>query len=129
MAKKKSKVVDTDAGFQLAEQAIKGILEKKGKNITCLNLKNIPNRVCDYFIICEADSTTQVNAIAQSVDETVKKATGENPFHTEGWENSLWILIDYVDVVVHVFEKETREFYKLESLWADAEIQEFALEY
>lgn len=118
-----------DEAALLADIAVKGILEKKGKNITCLNLKNIPNSVCDYFIICEGDSTTQVDAIAHSVEEEIKKATGEKPYHSEGFENSEWILIDYVTVVVHVFQKHIREFYNLESLWADAEVQEFALEY
>lgn len=113
----------------LADIAVKGILEKKGKNITCLNLRNISNRVCDYFIICEGDSTTQVDAIARSVEEEIRKATGEKPYHAEGFENSEWILIDYVTVVVHVFQKEIRDFYNLESLWADAEVQEFAFEY
>jgi ribosome-associated protein len=112
----------------LADIAVKGILEKKGKNITCLNLRNISNRVCDYFIICEGDSTTQVDAIARSVEDEVRKATGEKPYHTEGFENSEWVLIDYVTVVVHVFQKEIRDFYNLESLWADAEVQEFAFE-
>jgi ribosome-associated protein len=136
MAKKKAekttkpkaiKVKDETAS--LADIAIKGILEKKGKNITCLNLRNIPNRVCDYFIICEGDSTTQVDAIARSVEEEVRKAIDEKPYHAEGFENSEWILIDYVNVVVHVFQKEIREFYNLEALWADAEVEEFAYEY
>ncbi len=113
----------------LADAAIFGILEKKGRNVICLDLKNVPNAVCDFFIICEAESTRQVSAIADSVDYEVKKATGENPFHTEGWENSLWILLDYVNVVIHVFEAETRQFYRLESLWADGEIKEFGVEY
>jgi ribosome-associated protein len=116
-------------GRILADAAIHGILEKKGKNVICMDLKNVPNAVCDYFIICEAESTRQVSAIADSVDYEVKKATGENPFHTEGWENSLWILLDYVNVVVHVFESETRHFYRLESLWADAETKEYGVEY
>jgi ribosome-associated protein len=114
---------------RLADAAIHGILEKKGKNVICMNLKDVPNAVCDYFIICEAQSTQQVSAIADSVDFEVKKATGENPFHTEGWENSLWILLDYVNVVIHVFESETRHFYRLESLWADAEVKEYGVEY
>ncbi|MFI5150251.1 MAG: ribosome silencing factor [Bacteroidia bacterium] len=114
---------------RIADAAIHGILEKKGRNITCMNLKKVGNAVSDYFIICEADSTRQVAAIADSVDAEVKKATGENPFHTEGWENSLWILLDYVNVVVHVFEAETRHFYRLESLWADAEVKEYGVEY
>jgi ribosome-associated protein len=116
-------------GRILADAAIHGILEKKGKNVICMDLKNVPNAVCDYFIICEAESTRQVSAIADSVDYEVKKATGENPFHTEGWENSLWVLLDYVNVVVHVFESETRHFYRLESLWADAETKEYGVEY
>jgi ribosome-associated protein len=113
----------------LAEAAVFGILEKKGRNVICMDLRNIPNAVCDYFIICEADSSRQVSAIADSVDFEVKKKTGQNPFHTEGWQNSLWILLDYVDVVVHVFEAETRHFYKLETLWADAEVKEFGVDY
>jgi ribosome-associated protein len=125
--KRTAKVKDEVAN--LADIAVKGILEKKGKNITCLNLRNIPNRVCDYFIICEGDSTTQVDAIARSVEEEIKKSTGEKPYHAEGFENSEWVLIDYVTVVVHVFQKQIREFYNLEALWADAEVQEFALEY
>jgi ribosome-associated protein len=114
---------------RLADAAIHGILEKKGKNVICMNLQNVPNAVCDFFIICEAESTRQVSAIADSVDFEVKKATGENPFHTEGWENSLWVLLDYVNVVIHVFESETRHFYRLESLWADAEVKEYGVEY
>jgi ribosome-associated protein len=136
MAKKKTErttktkaVKVKDEAANLADIAVKGILEKKGKNITCLNLKSIPNRVCDYFIICEGDSTTQVNAIADSVEEEIRKATGEKPYHAEGFENAEWILVDYVTVVVHVFQKHVREFYNLEALWADAEVQEFAFDY
>jgi ribosome-associated protein len=113
----------------LADAAIHGILEKKGRNVICLDLRKVSNAVCDFFIICEAESTRQVAAIADSVDFEVKKSTGENPFHTEGWENSLWILLDYVNVVIHVFESETRQFYRLESLWADGEVKEFGVEY
>ena len=113
----------------LADVVVKGILEKKGKNITCLDLRKIKNAVCDYFIICQGDSNIQVDAIAKSVEYEVKKAMGENPYHSEGFENAEWILIDYVNVVVHVFQKQIRDFYNLESLWADAEIKEFAFEY
>ncbi|MCK6639865.1 MAG: ribosome silencing factor [Bacteroidia bacterium] len=104
----------------LAQQVVEGILEKKGQNIKVLDLRNIENAVCDYFIICEGNSNTQVEAIADSVEDTVKKNLSQRPYRSEGWENALWILIDYVNVVVHVFEKETRYFYNLESLWADA---------
>lgn len=110
-----------DEGRILAESVVNGILEKKGQNICWLDLRGIENAVCDYFIICEGNSNTQVEAIAESVEDIVKKETSQRPYRSEGWENALWILIDYINVVVHVFEKETRHFYNLESLWADAE--------
>ena len=113
----------------LSEVVIKGIQEKKGHDITCLNLKAIDNAVCDYFIICHGDSNTQVEAIADSVLHEVKEALEETPWHKEGYENSEWILIDYTDVVVHVFHKSKRDFYRLEELWADAEISSIADEY
>ncbi|HSH67943.1 MAG TPA: ribosome silencing factor [Bacteroidia bacterium] len=118
----------TDPVKQLADAAVEGILEVKGKNISILDLKHIHNRVCDYFIICQAESTTQVNAIAGSVEEMVKKRTGERPYRKEGFENSEWILVDYVTVVIHIFQSEIRNFYNLESLWADAEITELAFD-
>lgn len=116
----KKKVVQ-DESAMLAEIVVKGIQEKKGKEIVCLNLRNIENAVCDYFIICHGDSNTQVEAIANSVDYEVKKATGENPWHKEGTQNAEWVLVDYVNVVVHIFQKDARGFYNLEKLWADAE--------
>lgn len=112
----------------LADAVVEGILEIKGKNISVMNLQSIHNRVCDYFIICQADSNTQVNAIADSIQETVRKTTGDKPYRSEGFENSEWILIDYVTVVVHVFQSEIRDFYNLESLWADAETKEIAFD-
>ena len=112
----------------LVDAAVEGILEIKGKNISVLDLRSIQNRVCDYYIICQADSNTQVNAIAGSVQEFVRKHVGEKPFHTEGFQNSEWVLVDYVTVVVHVFQTHTRNFYNLEALWADAEVTEIAFE-
>jgi ribosome-associated protein len=112
----------------LADAIVEGILEVKGRNISVLDLKGIHNRVCDYFIICQADSNTQVNAIAGSVEEMVKKRTGERPYRKEGFENSEWILVDYVTVVVHIFQTQIRNFYNLESLWADAEVTEIAFD-
>jgi ribosome-associated protein len=111
-----------DSAAILAESVIKGIQEKKGKEIVCLDLRKIDNAICDYFIICHGDSNTQVDAIADSIDDEVKKELGEDPWHSEGFENAEWILLDYVDVVVHVFQKHIRDFYKLEKLWGDAEI-------
>lgn len=105
----------------IVRYAIKGIEEKKGDKIICINLKKIPNHACDYFVICEGNSRTQVQAIAESVEEFVEKNTGARPWHVEGLENGEWVLLDYVDVVVHVFQPETRLFYNLESMWADAE--------
>lgn len=117
--------VKKDEGAVLAASVVRGILEKKGENIVCLDLRKIENAVCDYFIICEANSNIQVEAIADSVETTVKKELGQRPYRSEGWENALWILVDYINVVVHVFERETRQFYNLESLWADAEEVDF----
>jgi len=106
----------------LVDTVVEGIQEVKGKDITILDLRGIHNRVCDYYVICQADSSTQVNAIAGSVEVMVKKKIGERPYHSEGFQNSEWILVDYVTVVVHIFQSEVRDFYNLESLWADAEI-------
>lgn len=109
---------------QLSKMIIEGVQDKKGKDIVSLNLSNIPNAVCSYFIVCHGTSSTQIGAIADSVMEKVKLNTGENPWHKEGFENAEWILIDYVDVVLHIFQKSVRDFYQLEELWADAEIQQ-----
>jgi ribosome-associated protein len=122
------KKVENDPNKILADAVVEGILEVKGRNISVLDLRDIHNRVCDYFIICQADSNTQVNAIAGSVAEIVKKRTGERPYRSEGFENSEWILVDYVTVVVHIFQTQIRNFYNLESLWADAEVTEIAFD-
>jgi len=95
--------------------------EKKGRNILYLDLRKIPNSVCEFFVLCDAESTTQVNALAYSVEETVKKKIGESPWHMEGLRNNQWVLIDYVNVVAHIFQTPYREFYNIEKLWADAE--------
>lgn len=111
------KEIDTD---QLITQIIKGIEEVKGNNITILDLREIENTVCSYFVICNGTSNTQVNAIVNSIQKTVSKALKDKPWHTEGSENAEWVLIDYVNVVVHVFQKHIREFYDIEELWGDA---------
>lgn len=107
---------------QLISLIIKGIEAVKGNNIKILDLRKIENTVCDYFIICDGNSNTQVSAIAGSVQKVVSKAIKEKPWHVEGESNASWILMDYVHVVVHIFQKETREFYHIENLWGDAEI-------
>ncbi len=117
MAKRKK----TEAPDMLADIVVHGMQERKAQDVVKLNLANVPNSITDYFIICHGNSRTQVEAIAESVEAEVKKATGVNPWHKEGYENAEWILLDYFDVVVHIFQEESRGFYKLEKLWADAE--------
>ncbi len=109
---------------ELVEIIVKGIQEKKGSNISILNLKKLDKAVTKYFIICDADSNTQVNAIAHSVEDTVRKDLHEKVWNKNGYENAIWILLDYVDVVVHVFQKPYRDFYDLEGLWIDAEAKQ-----
>lgn len=104
----------------LSKYIVKGIQEKKGSNIVILNLKDIGNAIADYFIICTGNSDTQVDAIAGSVENEVHQSAQENPWHREGFENREWILLDYVNVVVHIFKNDVRSFYGLEDLWGDA---------
>ncbi|MCK8521860.1 ribosome silencing factor [Aquimarina sp. D1M17] len=105
---------------QLITQIIKGIEEVKGNDINILDLRDIENTVCNYFVICNGTSNTQVNAIVNSIQKTVSKELKDKPWHVEGSENAEWVLIDYVHVVVHVFQKHIREFYDIEGLWGDA---------
>jgi len=105
---------------QLADTIVEGIQDKKGTNIAILDLTKLDNTICQYFVICEGESTTHVDALAESVNEYVRKHADEKPNHVEGRENAQWILLDYFDVVVHVFHKDVRTFYNLEELWADA---------
>jgi ribosome-associated protein len=105
----------------LAETIIDGILDKKGKNVISLDLSKVNNSICNFFIICHGTSRTQVEAIADSIEDKVRIKLKEKPWHREGLENAEWVLLDYVDVVAHIFQEKTREFYQLESLWADAE--------
>ena len=104
----------------LIAHIIKGIEEVKGNDIDILDLREIENTVCDYFVICNGNSNTQVNAIVNSIQKTVSKSLKDKPWHIEGSDNAEWVLMDYVNVVVHVFQKHIREFYDIESLWGDA---------
>jgi ribosome-associated protein len=99
---------------------IRAIQEKKGEYIVSLDLRNIPEAVADFFIICEAGSPPQIKAIADQIEEEVKRYTGENPYKQEGLSTLRWVLIDYVNIVVHIFHPETRQFYQLEEMWNDA---------
>lgn len=104
----------------LAQVAVKGMQEKKGLNIVTLDLRSVRSPMADYFVICHGTSDRQVEAIADSVEEEVRKATGDKPYHREGGTHAEWVLLDYVTVVVHVFSEEKRRFYGLEELWGDA---------
>ncbi|SNR43053.1 MULTISPECIES: ribosome silencing factor [Hymenobacter] len=117
----KSTLVRQDSD-KLADVVVRGMQEKKAADIVVLNLKDLKNAVADYFIICSASSDTQIDAIARSVEEEVEKLTGQNPWQTEGRMHREWVLLDYVDVVVHIFLRDRRQFYALEELWGDAEI-------
>lgn len=109
---------------KLFKSIINAILEKKGENIISLDLRKIPEAVADFFIICEAGSSTQVKAIGDYVEYHTKNTVKEIPYRTEGQHAGQWVLIDYVNVVVHVMQPETRKFYKLEEMWSDAEGEE-----
>lgn len=105
---------------ELSQAAITALEEKKGYRIILLDLKEVENTVCDFFVICHGNSDTQVSALADSVEREVKTKLRERPWHIEGKENKSWVLLDYSNVVVHIFQREVRDFYKLEDLWADA---------
>jgi len=115
----KQKTTSTD---ELLPLIIKGIEDVKGIEITILDLREIENTICDYFVICTGGSNTQVNAISGSIQKVVSKQIHEKPWHVEGEENAEWILMDYVSIVVHIFQKHIREYYDIESLWGDAKI-------
>lgn len=106
----------------LLANIIKGIEEVKGNDIDILDLRELENTVCDYFVICNGNSNTQVNAIVNSVQKVVSKELKDKPWHVEGSEVADWVLMDYVNIVVHVFQKHIREYYNIESLWGDAKI-------
>ncbi len=122
MAKKLKKSSELTSA-ELCRVIVHGMQEKKAQNIVVMDLRHVKNAFTDYFVLCSGTSDTQIDAIADSIDEEMYKSTGQNPFHKEGKTNREWILLDYIDVVVHVFKKEKRDFYKLEDLWGDAEFE------
>jgi len=109
---------------KLFKSIIAAIQEKKGENIVSLDLRKIPEAVADFFIVCEATSQPQVKAIADNIEARVKENCGENVFHKEGLQSMQWVLVDFVDVVIHVMQPETRKFYNLEEMWSDAAVEE-----
>ena len=113
----------------LISNIITGIENVKGLDVRLLDLRDIENTVCNYFVVCSGSSNTHVNAIVSAIQKTVSKELKEKPFHTEGSDNSEWVLIDYVNIVVHVFQKHIREYYNIEELWRDAKTTEIASYY
>jgi len=112
----------SDGADVLLSSIVLGIFEKKGMNVLKIDLRKLENRITDYFVICHASSTTQVGAISDSVEDLVRAQAGEKPMHIEGLDNCFWVLLDYGNVIVHIFLEEYRGFYSLESLWGDAVI-------
>jgi ribosome-associated protein len=113
----------------LISNIITGIENVKGLDVRLLDLRDIENTVCNYFVVCSGSSNTHVNAIVSAIQKTVSKELKEKPFHTEGIDNAEWVLIDYVNIVVHVFQKHIREYYNIEELWGDAKTTEIASNY
>jgi ribosome-associated protein len=117
---KKVKETETE---QLIAAIVEGIQRKKGIDIVKIDLTKINHTECKYFIICHGNSNTQVDAISHSVEDTVIELLNEKAWHTDGYQNSIWVLLDYADIMVHIFQRDARQFYDLENLWADAQIE------
>ena len=109
----------------LIEVIAAAIQDKKGKGVVSLDLSGMDGAICSHFVVCNADSTTQVSAIADAVEEAVYLKLGENPWRVEGKQTGLWVAMDYIDDVVHIFQTDLRDYYKLEELWADAPMVEY----
>jgi len=114
---------------ELITLIIAGIEDIKGQNISILDLRSIENSVCDYFVICDGNSNTQVNPIVNCIQKKVSKSAHEKPYQIEGEDNAEWVLMDYINIVVHVFQKHKREYYAIENLWGDAKITEIETSY
>lgn len=127
MAKRtiKKEEKDKKETIGLLDVIVEAMLEKKAQNIVSLDLSLLDNSVCRYFVICNAESTTQVSAIAENVEDRTRERLGERVWRKDGLDNSLWVILDYGDIVVHVFQTECRNFYRLEDLWADAELKSY----
>lgn len=123
-ARKKSSVVRTTKNSRLFKTIIHAIQEKKGENIVSLDLRKIHEAVADFFIICEGGNPQQLRAIGEFIQEEVKKQCGEVAYKHEGYQALQWVLIDYVNIVVHIMLPDVRKFYNLDEMWSDAESQE-----
>ena len=124
LAKRKKGVNRLTRSSKLFKTIVKAIQEKKGEEIVSLDLRKIPEAVSDFFIVCEANNQPQIRAIADSILDGVKTKCGEVPYHHEGKQTLQWVLIDYVNVVIHIMLPDTRKFYKLEEMWSDAVLEE-----
>lgn len=113
---------------KLIDTIVEAIDDKKGQNIVSLDLSGFDGAICSNFVVCNADSTVQVNAIAEGIEKDVKEKAGEKVWRVEGTTNSVWIVMDYGDVMVHIFQTELRDFYALEELWADAPLTKYNFE-
>ena len=121
--REKSKITRLTRNSKIFKTIIKAIQDKKGENIVSLDLRKIPEASADFFVVCEASSTTQVKAIADYVEDQVQKECGEWPYKHEGRQSLQWVLTDYINIVVHVMHPDARKFYKLEEMWSDAASQ------
>ena len=124
LANRKKSITRLNRNSKIFKAIIRAIQDKKGENIVSLDLRKIEEAVSDFFIVCEATSGPQVRAIADAIEEEVKNSCGEYPYHHEGKDKLQWVLIDYINVVVHIMQPENRQFYKLEEMWSDAEGEE-----
>lgn len=127
LAKRRRGAARLNKNSKIFKTIIKAIQEKKGENIVSLDLRKIHEAVADFFIICQASNQPQIRAITDSIEEEVKKKCGESPYHYEGKQNMHWVILDYVNVVVHIMMPEQRKFYKLEEMWSDAQLDEHNL--
>lgn len=127
LANRKKGTARLNRNSKIFKTIIKAIQEKKGENIVSLDLRKIHEAVADFFVICQANNQPQIRAITDFVEEGVKKKCGELPYHHEGKQNMQWVIIDYVNIVVHIMMPEQRKFYKLEEMWSDAPLEEHNL--
>jgi len=120
LSSRKKSITRLTRNSKIFKTIIKAIEDKKGENIVSLDLRKIPEAMADFFIVCQASSTTQVKAISDNVESFLRSECGEVPYKQEGYQSLQWVLIDYVNIVVHVMHPEARKFYKLEDMWGDA---------
>jgi ribosome-associated protein len=127
LANRKKGIARLNRNSKIFKTIIRAIQDKKGEDLVSLDLRKIPEAVADFFIICSASNQPQIRAISESVEDEVRKTMGENPYHHEGKQNLQWVLIDYVNVVVHIMMPEQRKFYRLEEMWSDAPLEDHKL--